>query len=38
MNLGNRHTILVEPFHLEDKVSFKLKRKLENIVFKRNLQ
>lgn len=37
-NLRGVPTILVEPFHLEDKVSFKLKRKLENIVFKRNLQ
>ncbi len=35
-NLRGVPTILVEPFHLENKVTFKLKRKLENIVFKRN--
>lgn len=34
-NLKRIPTILVEPFHMEDKVSFKIKRKLENIVFKR---
>lgn len=37
-NLKGIPTILVEPFHLENKISFKLKRKLENIVFKRNLK
>lgn len=36
-NLRGVPTILVEPFHLEDKITFKLKRKLENLVFKRNL-
>ncbi len=36
-NLRGVPTILVEPFHMEDKVSFKLKRKLESIVFKRDL-
>lgn len=34
-NLKRIPTILVEPFHMEDKISFKVKRKLENIVFKR---
>lgn len=34
-NLKRIPTILVEPFHMEDKVSFKVKRKLENVVFKR---
>lgn len=34
-NLKRIPTILVEPFHMEDKVSFKFKRKLENVVFKR---
>ena len=34
-NLKRIPTVLVEPFHMEDKVSFKVKRKLENIVFKR---
>lgn len=36
-NLRGVPTILVEPFHMEDKASFKLKRKLESIVFKRDL-
>ncbi len=36
-NLRGVPTILVEPFHMEDKVSFKMKRKLESIVFKRDL-
>ena len=35
-NLRGVKTILVEPFHLEDKSSFKLKRKLESVVFKRD--
>lgn len=35
-NLRRVNTILVEPFHLEDKKSFKLKRKLESAVFKRD--
>lgn len=34
-NLKGMPTILVEPFHLEDKISFKIKRKIENVVFKR---
>lgn len=34
-NLKRMPTVLVEPFHLEDKITFKLKRKLENIVFHR---
>ena len=34
-NLKRISTVLVEPFHMEDKISFKVKRKLENIVFKR---
>lgn len=37
-NLKRVPTVLVEPFHLEDKASFRFKRKLENIVFKRNLK
>ena len=35
-NLKGIKTILVEPFHLEDKPSFRLKRKLEAVVFKRD--
>ena len=35
-NLKRMPTILVEPFHLEDKPTFKLKRKLESVVFKRD--
>lgn len=35
-NLKGVPTILVEPFHLEDKPSFKLKRKLESVFFKRD--
>ncbi len=34
-NLKRMPTILVEPFHMEDKITFRLKRGLENIVFKR---
>ncbi len=37
-NLKGVPTILVEPFHLENTITFKLKRKIENIVFKRNLK
>lgn len=29
-------TILVEPFHLENKLGFKIKRKLESVFFKRD--
>ena len=35
-NLKRMPTILVEPFHMEDKPSFKLKRKLESVLFKRD--
>ncbi len=35
-NLRGVPTILVEPFHMEDKPSFRLKRKLESVVFKRD--
>lgn len=35
-NISGIKTILVEPFHLEDKWSFKFKRKIENAVFKRD--
>ncbi len=35
-NLRGVGTVLVEPFHLEDKRSFKIKRKLESVVFKRD--
>lgn len=35
-NLSRVKTVLVEPFHLENKKSFKLKRKLESTVFKRD--
>ena len=34
-NFKRMSTILVEPFQMEDKITFKLKRKLENIVFQR---
>ena len=29
-------TVLVEPFHLEDKIGFRFKRKLESVFFKRD--
>jgi hypothetical protein len=35
-NLCGITTILVEPFHLEDNIGFKLKRKIESAVFKRD--
>ena len=35
-NLRRVKTVLVEPFHLENKKSFKLKRTLESVVFKRD--
>jgi len=35
-NLSGITTILVEPFHLENKWSFRLKRGIENAVFKRD--
>lgn len=35
-NLKRMPTVLVEPFHMENKASFKIKRKLENAVFKRD--
>lgn len=35
-NLRGVNTVLVEPFHLEDKTTFKLKRALESAVFKRD--
>ena len=35
-NLKRMPTILVEPFHLEDKLTFKLKRKVESVIFKRD--
>lgn len=35
-NLRGVKTILVEPFHLENKLSFKLKRSLESVVFHRD--
>jgi len=31
-------TILVEPFHMEDKWTFRLKRKIESVVFKRDFE
>lgn len=37
-NFKRMPTILVEPFQMEDKISFKLKRKLENVVFHREKQ
>ena len=36
-NLARTKTILVEPFHLEKGVLFKIKRAAESIVFKRDL-
>lgn len=35
-NLAGIRTVLVEPFHLEDKWTFKLKRKAESVVFHRD--
>ena len=35
-NLSGIMTILVEPFHLEDKWTFRFKRKVESAVFKRD--
>jgi hypothetical protein len=35
-NLYGIKSILVEPFYLEDKWTFKLKRKIESVVFKRD--
>ena len=35
-NLCGVKTVLVEPFHLEDKPSFRLKRRLESVFFKRD--
>ncbi|MDR0197331.1 MAG: YqeG family HAD IIIA-type phosphatase [Oscillospiraceae bacterium] len=35
-NLYGIKTILVEPFYLESKPSFRLKRKIESVVFKRD--
>ncbi|MCL2108335.1 MAG: YqeG family HAD IIIA-type phosphatase [Oscillospiraceae bacterium] len=35
-NLSGIRTILVEPFYLESGVGFKLKRKIESVVFKRD--
>lgn len=35
-NVCGIQTILVEPFHLENKLSFRFKRKLESVVFKRD--
>ena len=35
-NLKRMPTILVEPFHLENKASFRLKRRLESVIFKRD--
>ena len=35
-NLSGVQTVLVEPFHLEDTASFKVKRKLEGLFFKRD--
>lgn len=34
-NMKRMPTVLVEPFHMEDKITFKIKRRLENIVFQR---
>ncbi|MCL2754767.1 MAG: YqeG family HAD IIIA-type phosphatase [Oscillospiraceae bacterium] len=34
-NLYGIKSILVEPFYLEDKISFKLRRRAENLVYKR---
>lgn len=35
-NLGRIRTVLVEPFHLENTWTFRLKRKLESLVFHRD--
>ncbi len=35
-NLGGIRTVLVEPFHLEKTWTFRLKRKLESVVFRRD--
>jgi len=35
-NLSGIRTVLVEPFHLENKVLFRIKRKIESAVFKRD--
>jgi hypothetical protein len=35
-NISGIKTILVEPFHMEDKWTFRLKRKIESAVFKRD--
>ena len=35
-NISGIKTILVEPFHMENKLMFKLKRKIESAVFKRD--
>ncbi len=35
-NLGRIRTVLVEPFYLENTWTFRLKRKLESLVFHRN--
>ncbi|MCI7692360.1 MAG: HAD hydrolase-like protein, partial [Oscillospiraceae bacterium] len=35
-NLKGVRTVLVEPFHLENTWTFKLKRRLESLVFKRD--
>jgi hypothetical protein len=37
-NLCGITTILVEPFHLEDNIGFKLKRKIESAFFKRDFE
>jgi len=35
-NISGITTILVEPFHMEDKLGFRFKRKIESAVFKRD--
>ncbi len=35
-NFAGIRTVLVEPFHLENKWTFKFKRKIESLVFKRD--
>ncbi len=35
-NFAGIRTVLVEPFHLEDKWTFRLKRKIESLVFHRD--
>lgn len=35
-NVSGIRTVLVEPFHLEDKLGFRFKRKLESVFFKRD--